>query len=277
MSTPASRRTRAVAKHVRRERQNKVIQKRLRDADDELQIVIVKDMMLTGFDAPPLHTLYLDRPLKGALLMQTLARVNRTFREKPDGLLVAYAPLVENLTGRSPSTPTPTRPTNRWASTSTRPWIDHLLIANSMSCAPVTPGGQAGPRSEGWVKAAYGLTNYLRAPSTPGNKVPEDEETLGDRFRNLSNRLARAWALCAGDQNLDHLRVTAKFYEEVRVCMGKFDAQQRQAEGKPVPDEIKRMLTALVATSTVSGEIVDIYDAAGLPKPPFPILVQTSR
>ena len=54
-------------------------------------------MMLTGFDAPPLHTLYLDRPLKGALLMQTLARVNRTFRGKPDGLLVAYAPLADNL------------------------------------------------------------------------------------------------------------------------------------------------------------------------------------
>ena len=53
--------------------------------------------MLTGFDAPPLHTLYLDRPLKGALLMQTLARVNRTFRGKQDGLLVAYAPLAENL------------------------------------------------------------------------------------------------------------------------------------------------------------------------------------
>ena len=61
------------------------------------ELVIVKDMMLTGFDAPPLHTLYLDRPLKGALLMQTLARVNRTFRGKEDGLLVAYAPLAENL------------------------------------------------------------------------------------------------------------------------------------------------------------------------------------
>ena len=53
----------------------------------------------TGFDAPPLHTLYLDHPLKGALLMQTLARVNRTFRDKLNGLLVAYAPLVENLKG----------------------------------------------------------------------------------------------------------------------------------------------------------------------------------
>ena len=83
--------------HVRRPSDNEVINSRLRDPDDELELVIVKDMMLTGFDAPPLHTLYLDRPLKGALLMQTLARVNRTFRGKADRLLVAYAPLVDNL------------------------------------------------------------------------------------------------------------------------------------------------------------------------------------
>src|SRR5690625_1536514 len=68
-------------RHIRRESENKVIKERLRDPDDELQLVIVKDMMLTGYDSPPLHTLYLDRPLKGALLMQTLARVNRTDRK----------------------------------------------------------------------------------------------------------------------------------------------------------------------------------------------------
>src|SRR5699024_3619866 len=86
-----------VSNHVRRESENKIIKARLKDPDDELELVIVKDMMLTGYDAPPLHTLYLDRPLKGALLMQTLARVNRTFRGKQDGLLVAYAPLADNL------------------------------------------------------------------------------------------------------------------------------------------------------------------------------------
>jgi type I restriction enzyme, R subunit len=57
-----------------------VIRQRLQNVDDSLELVIVKDMMLIGYDSPPLHTLYLDRPLKGALLMQTLARVNRTFR-----------------------------------------------------------------------------------------------------------------------------------------------------------------------------------------------------
>jgi len=63
-----------ISKHVRRESENAVIKKRLQEIDDELEIVIVKDMMLTGYDSPPLHTLYLDRPLKNALLIQTLAR-----------------------------------------------------------------------------------------------------------------------------------------------------------------------------------------------------------
>ncbi|WP_370945343.1 type I restriction endonuclease subunit R [Amycolatopsis sp. cg5] len=258
-----------VAKHVRRDGQNKVIQKRLRDAEDELQIVIVKDMMLTGFDAPPLHTLYLDRPLKGALLMQTLARVNRTFRGKPDGLLVAYAPLADNL-NRALAEYTDTDQANKPVGKN----IDEavaltttLIASLDQLCAgyPWRTKLDNGPKS--WVKAAYGLTNHLRSPTTPGNQVPDGEEALGDRFRKLASQLARAWALCSGNQTLEHLRVTARFYEEVRVWMGKFDAQQRQAEGRPVPEEIQRMLSALVATSTVSGEVIDIYNAAGLPKP----------
>ena len=83
--------------HMRRPSALKAVKNRIKDVDDELEIAIVQSMMLTGFDAPPLHTLYIDRSLKSALLMQTLARVNRTFRDKQDGLLVAYAPLVENL------------------------------------------------------------------------------------------------------------------------------------------------------------------------------------
>ena len=83
--------------HMRRPSAIAAVKQRVKDPDDELEIVIVKDMMLTGFDAPALHTLYLDRSIKGALLMQTLARVNRTYKGKQDGLLVAYAPLLENL------------------------------------------------------------------------------------------------------------------------------------------------------------------------------------
>lgn len=116
----------------------------------------------------------------------------------------------------------------------------------------------------GWLKAAVGLAAYLRAPTTAGNQT---SPTLGDQFRTLSGHLTRAWSLCAGDETLGELRQTVTFYEQVRVVMGKFDAQQRQAEGKPIPEEIKRLLARLVDASTAGGEIVDIYEAAGLGKP----------
>jgi len=257
-----------IAKHVRRDAQNKRIQQRLREPDDELQIVLVKDMMLTGFDAPPLHTLYLDRPLKGALLMQTLARVNRTFRQKPNGLLVAYAPLVENLNKalaeytQTDRTEKPVGKNIDEAVALTQALIEQL---DALCAGYDWRAAVAG--NHGWMKAAIGLTNYLRDPATPGNHVGPDEATLADRFRALANQLSRAWSLCSGSQTLDSLRPVAKFYEQARVWMAKFDAQERQAAGKPVPEEIKRMLAALVYDSTASDGIVDIYEAAGLPKP----------
>ncbi|OBH30753.1 DEAD/DEAH box helicase [Mycobacterium sp. E342] len=257
-----------VAKHVRRDAQNKVIQKRLRDPDDELQIVLVKDMMLTGFDAPPLHTLYLDRPLKGALLMQTLARVNRTFRDKPDGLLVAYAPLVENLNqalAEYTKTDREKKPVGKNLDEAVA-LTEALLGQLDELCSGYDWRAKVAA-NHGWMKAAVGLTNYLRSPSTPGNQVEEGESTLAERFRKLANNLSRAWLLCAGSQTLESLRPTVKFYEQARVWMAKFDAQERQAAGKPIPEEIKRMLSTLVYESTASDGIVDIYDAAGLPKP----------
>ena len=258
-----------VAKHVRRDGQNKIIQKRLKDPDDELQIVIVKDMMLTGFDAPPLHTLYLDRPLKGALLMQTLARVNRTFRGKPSGLLVAYAPLADNLhkaLAEYTETDQAQQPVGRNIDEAVA-LTQQLLVQLDDVCSGYDWRSKAKDPDRGWMKAAVGLTEYLRSPETPGNVVSDGEETLGGRYRALSAHLARAWALAGGEKSLGELRPTVQFYEEVRVWMGKFDAADRQAEGRPVPEEIKRLLSSLVARSTASGEIVDIYDAAGLPKP----------
>jgi type I restriction enzyme R subunit len=232
-------------------------------------MVIVQNMMLTGFDAPPLHTLYLDRPLKGALLMQTLARVNRTFRGKPSGLLVAYAPLGDNLThalAEYTETDRAEKPIGRNVDEAAA-LARTLLETLDNVCSGYSWRKQLVGDTKSWIKAAVGLTNYLRSPSTPGNQAVDGEETLGQRFRKLSNQLARAWALASGRDTLAELRSTAKFYEEVRVWMAKFDAQERQASGEPVPEEIQRLLASLVATSTATGEVVDIYEAAGLPKP----------
>ncbi|WP_010148696.1 type I restriction endonuclease subunit R [Serinicoccus profundi] len=259
-----------IVRHVRRESENATIKERLRQVDDELEIVIVKDMMLTGYDSQPLHTLYLDRPLKGALLMQTLARVNRTFRGKQDGLLVAYAPLAENLNqalAEYSAQDQSGKPMGRNIDEAAA--LAETLVAQlNELCAGHPWRDRIDPQvRRSWMDAALGLANYLRSPHTPGNDAPEGEKTLGDRFRELSGELARSWALSSGSQTLEHLRGEILFYQETRVYMAKMDAEQRQAAGEPIPEEIHRLLSDIVAASTATGEIVDIYEAAGIPRP----------
>ena len=259
-----------IARHVRRDSENQVIKKRLKDPDDPLELVIVKDMMLTGYDSPPLHTLYLDRPMKGALLMQTLARVNRTFRGKDSGLLVGYAPLVESLSAAlAEYSPTDQahRPVGRPADEAVelaRTLLDQLraLVAGYDWRAK-----QVGPK--GWLKAATGLTAWLRNPQNPGNQVAEGGIGLAGRFRQLAGQLGRAWALAAGYTNLSDVRDEVRFYEEVRVWMAKFDAAERVARGEPVPEEVARLLRQLAYQATDSDEVIDIYAAAEIAPPDF--------
>jgi type I restriction enzyme R subunit len=259
-----------VSRHVRRESANKVIKERLRRPDDPLELVIVKDMMLTGYDSQPLHTLYLDRPLKGALLMQTLARVNRTFRDKDAGLLVAYAPLVENLAAAlaeySPSDQH-TKPIGRDVSEAIE--LARTLVGQirALVAGYDWQTKLAGPK--GWLNAALGLTNWVRSAENPGNQVADGTETLAARFRRLTAQLQRAWSLAAGADNLDDLMAEVRLYAEVRVYMAKFDALEREARGEPVPDDVARLLRQLVADAAGAGDVVDIYEAAQIDKPNF--------
>ncbi|RZU62855.1 type I restriction endonuclease subunit R [Zhihengliuella halotolerans] len=261
-----------VSEHVRRDSANNTIKERLKDPEDSLELVIVKDMMLTGFDAPPLHTLYLDRPLKGALLMQTLARVNRTFRGKRDGLLVTFAPLVDNLAkalAEYSKNDQATKPVGRSVDEEVGVVAELLAQARDVLSGYDWKAVLNKPGPKAFLNAVTGAVNYLRDPKTPGN-APDDDgaQPLAVRFREVAGRLARAWALCTGSGQLEELRPEIQVYEEIRVWMGKFDAQDRQARGEPVPEEIQRMLSQLINTATdATGEVLDIYAAAGMPKP----------
>jgi type I restriction enzyme R subunit len=259
-----------ISDHVRRDSMNKTIKTRLTDPDDELEIVIVKDMMLTGYDSPPLHTLYLDRPLKGALLMQTLARVNRTFRGKDAGLLVAYAPLVDNLQlalAEYSSADQQKRPVGKTVEEAVALTTELLAqlraLLSGYNWHVILNDG----KPAAFARAAQAVTNYLRDPATPGNAPDGDEPSIGERFETLSSQLARAWALASGSTTLAELRPEAVFYEEVRVWMAKFDAAAREASGEPVPEEIERLLASVIADATSAGAVLDIYAAAGMPKP----------
>lgn len=259
-----------ISDHVRRVSQNAVIKKRLKDIDDELEIVIVKDMMLTGFDAPPLHTMYLDRPLKGALLMQALARVNRTFRGKRDGLLVAYAPVADHLAAalaEYTDSDQRSKPLGRDIESAVDTVKDLLTTLENILHGFDWKARlhEPGPRS--YLRAAIGAVDFLRDPRHPENQVGEGEKTLAARYRMFSSQLSRMWAICGSRDELREAAPTARFFEEVRVYMAKFDAEDRTARGQAVPEDIERALRRLMAAAVESGDVLDIYDAAGMPKP----------
>jgi type I restriction enzyme R subunit len=257
--------------HVRRPSAGKVIQKRIKDPDDSLELVIVQSMLLTGFDSPPLHTMHLDKPMKGAALMQALARVNRTFRNKQDGLLVGYAPVTENLyeaLAEYTEQDRNVRPQGKDIDEAIGRVRDLLAVIEDEILAGYDwRSVRDGASPKAYLNAILGAVNFLRSPASSGNQVAEGEPTLGDRFRKESSRLARMYALCSASGALADLRRDIAFFEEIRKMMAKSDAEDRRARGETVPPDVELYLRSLAAGAVEAGGVTDLYEAAGVGRP----------
>ncbi|MFE7856705.1 type I restriction endonuclease subunit R [Streptomyces sp. NPDC057403] len=262
-------------KHSLRKSQQKVVQKRAKDPDDELELLIVHSMLLTGYDAPPIHTLYMDRPMQGANLMQALARVNRRFRGKQDGLLVGYAPLTDNLTKALREYSDQDRKDQTLGAD-----IERAVTEVKNEIATIK-GLLAGSRWKEWLadtgrpdsrKRALRLTaDFLRDPKNPGNKVEPPAKPLSVRFKDSAARLDRFYRVCAMSkeiaercEDMDDWRRDIAFFSEVRAWMIKLDAAQREANGEPLSAEVQRYLQALAASVVDADEITDLYAEAGI-------------
>lgn len=248
-------------KHIRNQSRMDQVKDRMKDADDELEITIVQGMMLTGFDAPPLHTLYLDRPLKSALLMQTLARVNRKFRQKENGLLVAYAPLIDNLQAAiaeftksaSDEDEKVIGQNIEEALAIVQGFIDKLNILVGEEWRVLEASGEQ-------RQARLQLLGKLRDPQ---NADENGRYPLAQQFKDSAGKLARAWALASGSPNASQYRDDVRFYSDVRNQLIKMEAADRRAQGEPLSDETITLLSQLVVDSTASSEVIDVYDEIG--------------
>ncbi|MFD4942096.1 type I restriction endonuclease subunit R [Streptomyces sp. NPDC058409] len=262
-------------KHALRKSEQKIVQKRAKDVDDELEILIVHSMLLTGYDAPPIHTLYMDRPMQGANLMQALARVNRRFRGKQDGLLVGYAPLTDNLNkalreySRQDQEDKTLGADIERAITEVKNELATIkgLLAGSRWRELLADKARPDAR-----KRALRLTsNFLRDPKTPGNVVEPGEVPLSTRFKDSAARLERFYRVCAMSREiaercdgLKDWRRDIAFFSEVRAWMVKLDAAEREATGEPLTAEVRRYLEALAASVVDADKITDLYDEAGI-------------
>ncbi|WP_157254922.1 type I restriction endonuclease subunit R [Nonomuraea typhae] len=261
--------------HWLRPSQHKVVQARAKNIDDELELLIVHSMLLTGYDAPPIHTLYMDRPMRDANLMQALARVNRRFRGKQDGLLVGYAPLTDNLKKAlekySPSDQEDQTLGRDIERAITEVGNEHSIICDLLSGVDwrrlLADTSVSQPR----LRALRRVANYLRDPRTPGNQVEPDRKSLSERFKERATRLERFYRLCAMSRgiaerfdNLEALRRDIAFFVEVRAWIVKLDAADREASGKPLAAEVSIYLSQLAASVIDANEITDLYAEAGI-------------
>ena len=243
--------------HIRNKARRERLAERFRDPNDPFKIVIVRDMWLTGFDAPCLHTMYLDKPMRGHGLMQAIARVNRVFRDKPGGLVVDYLGLADELR-QALATYTQARGKGRMA-------IDQEeAVALMREKYEVCRGLFYGFDWSGWTTGSSQEKLTLVAAAAEHILSQEDGK---NRLQQAVTALSRAFALAVPHEETMRIRDDVGFFQAVRAALAKRENSERRSD-----EELDHAIRQIISDAIVSDEIVDIFAAAGLKRPDISIL-----
>jgi type I restriction enzyme R subunit len=248
----------ALAKHHTTKEQRKLLAERMKDDDDPLKLVIVRDMWLTGFDAPSMHTLYIDKPMKGHNLMQAIARVNRVYKDKPGGLVVDYlgiaADLKEALSFYSDA-----------GGKGDPTLAQEQAVALMLEKIEVISAMYHGFAYEDYFEAgtAQKLSLILAA----------EEHVLGledgrKRYINEVTALSQAFAIAVPHEQALDAKDEVGFFQAVKARLAKFDGT---GEGRS-DEEIETTIRQVIDQALVSEQVIDVFDAAGIKKPDISIL-----
>ncbi|MBL6985769.1 MAG: type I restriction endonuclease subunit R [Methylobacter sp.] len=247
-----------LAKHHTTKQQRKMLAERMKDDSDELKLVIVRDMWLTGFDAPSMHTLYIDKPMKGHNLMQAIARVNRVHKDKPGGLVVDYLGIASDLKealsfysdagGKGDPT-----------------LLQEQAVALMLEKIEVVSAMYHDLIYEDYFAAdtAQKLSLILAA----------EEHILGledgkKRYINQVTALSQAFAIAIPHQQAMDAKDEVAFFQAVKARLAKFD----NSGSSKTNEEIETTIRQVIDKALVSEQVIDIFDAAGIKKPDISIL-----
>jgi type I restriction enzyme R subunit len=246
--------------HIYSKDVRKDLKARAKNPDDSLELVIVRDMWLTGFDSPSMHTMYVDKTMQGAGLMQAIARVNRTFRDKPGGLIVDYigvfANLQKALVEYSPSD-------RDQAGVPIEELVDAMLERHDIirgllhGCAY-----DASPE----LSAAQRLAEHAKVLDF----VMADPDRTA-RFLDQVLALAKAYALCGSRDEAAAIRNDARLFADVRAAILKIQNPDSGRGGSGAV-EIDTAIGQLVNEAVAADEVIDIYKLAGVETPELSIL-----
>lgn len=246
-----------VAEHARNKARREALANRFRDAADPLKLVIVRDMWLTGFDAPSLHTMYADKPMRGHGLMQSIARVNRVFRDKPGGLVVDYLGLAPELK-QALTTYTESGGTGSTAINQKKAVA--LLLEKHEVCRGMFHGFD-------WSKWTTGTApERLRLLPAAQEHVLVQRDGK-ERLLKAVGELSQAFALAVPDEAALRVRDDVSFFQAVRAAI----AKRAPGDGRSGED-LDLAVRQIVSRAVASEGVVDIFAAAGLAKPDISIL-----
>ncbi len=244
--------------HIRNKLRRRKLAVRFKDSKDSFRIVIVRDMWLTGFDAPCLHTMYLDKPMQGHGLMQAIARVNRVFRDKPGGLVVDYLGLADQLRKalsvytESGGMGDPTYDTAKA--------IAVMLEKHEVACNML--------HGFKWAKWTTGTATERLQLIPAGQEHVLAQADGKQRFVQVVTELSRAFALCAASDEASEIRDDVSFFQTLQAALNKQSLGSRKT-----PEQLDAAVRQLVSRAIVTeGQVIDVFTAAGIAKPDISIL-----
>lgn len=245
-------------KHIRTKDKRRELANRFKDSKDPFRIVIVRDMWLTGFDAPCLHTMYADKPMQGHGLMQAIARVNRVFRDKPGGLVVDYLGLADQLKHALANyTESGGRGEPAY---DTRQAIAVMLEKHGIACDMM--------HGFSWAKWTTGTPKERLQLLPAGQEHILEQEDGKKRWGQVITELSRFFALCAASDEATEIRDDVSFFQALQAALNKQISQNHKT-----PEQIDAAVRQLVSKAiTTEGQVIDAFTAAGLPKPDIGIL-----
>ena len=243
--------------HIRNKARREALANRFRDPDDQLKVVLVRDMWLTGFDAPSLHTMYVDKPMRGHGLMQAIARVNRVFKDKPGGLVVDYLGLAQDLK-QALATYTESGGTGRTALNQEEA-VAVMLEKHEVCCALF--------HGFDWTKWTTGTPQERLSLLLAAQEHVLAQEDGKERCLNAVRELSQAFALAVPHPETTRIRDDVGFFQSVRMRLLK----RAESEARP-QEELDLAVRQIISRAVASEGVMDIFAAAGLDKPDISVL-----
>lgn len=256
--------------HIGSKARRDLLAKRARDPQDPLRLVLVRDMWLTGFDAPSMHTMYIDKPMRGHGLMQAIARVNRVFRDKPAGLIVDYIGVAQNLKSALAQYAKPDQDkTGIDEAEAVAVLLEKVEIVRDMFHGFDYRTGLGGTPGDRLAMMAGAIEWILDKQQqwAAAETTPDAKKHAQRRFADGVLALSKAFALAASSDEARGIREEVGFFQAIRAALVK------TAGGAGAARQDRELAIAqIVSRAVVSTEIVDILAAAGIQSPDISIL-----